>query len=308
MNTVAVGFGLVGDAAAGEPPLAIHPVAHFGRLMERLERATYAPRRINGLSHTVIGVSIAVGVGLALERAVGAFTSTAIAVGICAAGRMLDDEATAIGEMLARGDIDAARVRLPALAGRDPSQLDEHEIARAVVESIAENGVDAVTATACWGAAAGAPGALAHRAVNTLDAMIGHLDERYTRFGWSAARLDDVANYIPARLTAIAITAARPRRARDIWRTIRRDAPRHPSPNAGIVEAAFAAALDVQLGGVNRYDGVVEDRGALGDGRRPEPADIARAVALRRQSTIVLVAGLVAVQAATQCAVRRRNR
>ena len=156
---------------------------------------------------------------------------------------------------------------------------------RAVVETVAENTVDAVTAPLWWATIGGAPAVLAHRAINTLDAMVGHRNERYRQFGWASARADDVVNWIPARLTAVAVAAVRPRRAAAIARTVRRDAPRHPSPNGGVVEAAFAAALDVRLGGTNTYGDVVEDRGTLGDGRPPTPDDGVAAIRLARDAT-----------------------
>src|SRR5262249_41107178 len=156
----------------------------------------------------------------------------------------------------------------------------EKEVARAAVESVAENTVDAVVAPALWAALAGAPGVLAYRAVNTLDAMVGHRSTRYARFGWASARLDDAANWVPARVTAALVAAARPARAAAIASAVRHQAPAHPSPNAGVAEAAFAAALGVRLGGRNAYGDRVELRPALGDGPPPAPADVARAVRL----------------------------
>ena len=147
---------------------------------------------------------------------------------------------------------------------------------------------------ALWAAVAGAPGTLGYRATNTLDSMVGHHSERYENYGWASARLDDVLNYVPARVTAALVVACRPHRASAVARTVVRDAPRHPSPNAGVAEAAFAAALDVQLGGTNRYGERVEDRARLGDGRYPEPGDIARAVDLSQDVTVVLTALLAA--------------
>ena len=191
--------------------------------------------------------------------------------------------------------------------GRDPTQLDAVQIARACVESLAENTSDAVVAPLLWGAAAGIPGLLGYRAVNTLDAMVGHRSPRYLRFGWAAARLDDGANWLPARLagvlTALAapLVGGSPGRARD---TVRSDAGRHPSPNAGVVEAAFAGALDVRLGGVNVYAGEVEDRGTLGRGRTVVPADIARAARLARLvSAASALLAVVARLAVTRLAV-----
>src|SRR5690606_15478706 len=141
------------------------------------------------------------------------------------------------------------REALPALVGRDPTHLDASEISAAVIESLAENTVDAVIAPAFWGLIAGAPGAWSYRAVNTMDAMVGHRSDRYLRFGWSSARLDDLANLVPARLTAALVMLCRPRQTRAVTTAVRRDGRKHPSPNAGVAEAAFAAALGVQLGG-----------------------------------------------------------
>ena len=153
-------------------------------------------------------------------------------------------------------------------------------MARAVVESVAENTVDAVVAPAWWAALGGAPGALGYRAVNTMDAMVGYRDDRYLHYGWASARLDDIAAFVPARLTAVLVAGVRPRAAPAIWWAVRTQAPSHPSPNAGVAEAAFAAALDIRLGGVNRYGHSIEDRPALGTGRGVEPSDIGRAVKL----------------------------
>jgi adenosylcobinamide-phosphate synthase len=197
-----------------------------------------------------------------------------------------------IGDALVREDLDAARAALPSLVGRDPSGLDEKEIARAAVESVAENTVDAIVAPACWAVAAGAPGVLAHRAVDTLDSMVGYRSPRYRRFGWASARADDAMAFVPARVTAALVAAARPQVARTVWQTVRRDAAAHPSPNAGVAEAAFAAALGLRLGGENRYGDQLELRPPMGDGRPPEATDIARAVDLSRHVTWLLTGAL----------------
>jgi adenosylcobinamide-phosphate synthase len=198
-------------------------------------------------------------------------------------GRSLGREAEAVSGHLAERDLPAARRRLTHLVGRDTDALDESEISRAVIESVAENTSDAVVAPLLAGAFAGVPGLLVYRAANTLDAMVGHRGERYDRFGRASARLDDLLNLVPSRVAALLAATLAPavggdtKRALDVWR---RDAPHHPSPNAGPVEAAFAGALDVQLGGVNMYSDRVEDRHTLGDGRAVEPEDIARSVRL----------------------------
>ena len=232
--------------------------------------------------------------------------STTVATYLSVAGRMLTETASAIGSSLDRGDLDAARALLPSLVGRDPSALDEHGIARAVVESVAENTVDAVVAPACWAALGGAPGVLAHRAANTMDAMVGHRSRRYERFGWASARLDDLLNWVPARVTAGLVMMARPANARDVCRVVARDASHHPSPNAGVAEAAFAGALGVRLGGVNRYGERVEHRAEMGDGQPPTVADIGRAVDLSTDVARLLAAALLTTAGALTIAGRSR--
>jgi adenosylcobinamide-phosphate synthase len=284
MALAAVG-GLVVDQLFGEPPVRAHPVVWYGSAMGRVEHFCYADRRSNGAVFVAIGVGLGVGTGLILRRTVGTHAATVLASAVCAAGNMLDDEAATVARMLETGDLAAARQRVGSLVGRSTDELDASGISRAVIESVAENCVDAVTASLFWATVAGAPGVLAHRAINTLDAMVGHHNERYEHFGWASARLDDLVNYLPARLTALAVGVARPSSASTVFRIVGRDAHQHPSPNGGIVEAAFAAALDVRLGGTNSYGDVSEDRGTLGDGPPPNARSVAHAVRLRRHAT-----------------------
>ena len=214
--------GIALDRLLGEPPPTVpHPVALLGSMLDRLERRTYADDRAAGVRHTAAGILV----GALAGRLIG---STAIVTATCVAGRMLADTATAIGLDLERGDVDAARASLPALVGRDPSALDAKGISRAVVESVAENTVDAIVAPALWAAALGAAGAGAHKAASTLDSMVGHRTERYERFGWASARLDDALAFVPARATAVLVATVRPRRVRDVVGIVRRDAPSHP--------------------------------------------------------------------------------
>jgi adenosylcobinamide-phosphate synthase len=197
-----------------------------------------------------------------------------------------------MADALEAGDVPEARTRLPHLCGRDPSTLDEAELARATVESVAENTSDAVVAPLAWGAIAGLPGLLGYRAVNTLDAMVGHRSARYRDFGTASARLDDLANLGPSRATAALTVILAPRvggGTGEALRTWLRDGRRHPSPNAGQCEAAMAGALGVRLGGRNVYQGRVEERPVLGDGRPPAVADIRRAA---RLSAVVGAAAL----------------
>ena len=279
--------GLLADRVLGEPPPELHPVAGFGQLMGTVERGLYRDAVGPGAVFAATGL----GLGLVAGRVA---HSTALGVAMSAAGRMLRQEARVIEGRLGHGDLDGARTRLHSLCGRDSRELDHSGMAAAVIESLAENTVDAVVAPALWATALGAPGALGYRAINTMDAMVGHHSPRYERFGSKAARLDDAANFVPARVTAALVAAVCTRRAVAVGRAVRRDAPAHPSPNAGVAEAAFAAALGVELGGPLRYGDRVEDRPRLGDGPRPGPADITRAVRLADQVELALV-GLLAL-------------
>ena len=277
-----VATGVALDRALGEPPTPVHPVAGFGTAMSALEHRWWADDRRRGVAHLAVGAGSAAAIGALLNRIIRSpFAATAVATTLATGGRMLGDTALTIGDALSAGDLDAARDRLPGLVGRDPTGLEASEIARAAIESVAENTVDAVVAPLLWGAIGGAQGVFAHRAVNTLDAMVGHHSARYEQFGWASARADDVVNWVPARVAAGLVATVRPSAARAIAYAVVHDAPAHPSPNGGVIEAAYAAALGIRLGGTNRYADRAEHRGVLNPrGRRPEPADIARAVAL----------------------------
>lgn len=279
--------GLLGDLLLGDPRRG-HPVAAFGRAAAAVERALWRDHRGWGALHTAVCAGGAAGAALLATRAVrrspaASVALTAAATWTVVGGTSLGREARAIAAALQAGDVEAARARLPHLCGRDPQSLDAPGIARAVVESVSENTSDAVVGALVWGALAGVPGLVAFRAVNTLDAMVGHRSPRHLRYGWASARLDDVAGWPGARLTAaLAVVAGgAPRAATRAWRS---DAAKHPSPNAGPVEASFAGALGVRLGGTLAYGGRVEHRPVLnGDGRAVEVADIERAVRLSRR-------------------------
>ncbi len=304
-------LGYAADLLFGDPR-RWHPVAGFGRLACALERATYAPRRRRGVLHEGVLVGGAVLSGVALERLRTAWRLPVVSVVTWAVlgGRSLTREAEAIHRLLTGGDIVGARCRIRNLVGRDPAGLSADELARACVESVAENGADAVVSPLFWGAVAGIPGLLGYRAVNTLDAMVGHRTDRYSEFGWAAARLDDVANWLPARLTVAVTSLASGSfpRACAVYAVVRRDAAGHPSPNAGSVEAAFAAALDRQLGGLNRYEGVSQNRGLLGDGPPVKPADVPRAARLHRRIGAVALVTVVGGRLLIRAGARRRRR
>ena len=278
--------GLALDRLAGEPP-AGHPVAAFGRLMAAAEERLWHDSRGWGTAFAAGGVGLGAAAGAMLA-------STALATGVAVAGRALAVEARAVAAALAAGDLGCAQARLPALCGRDPEVLDDKGVARAAVESVAENTVDAIVAPAFWAALGGAPGVGAYRAANTLDAMVGHRSPRHLRFGWAAARLDDAANWVPARLTAVLVAAVRPGAAGEVAAVLRHP-PSHPSPNAAVSEGAFAAALGVRLGGDTVYRGRVDPRPTFGSGRAPDASDIEAAVRLSADVTAALAAGLAAL-------------
>jgi adenosylcobinamide-phosphate synthase len=286
--------GWLADRALGDPRRG-HPVAGFGWLAERLEAVLWRDRRAAGAAYVgalVVGPAAA---AWALQRRLGpggraAFL--ALVTWAALGSRSLGCEAAGVARAVARGDLDEARRRLPALCGRDPSALGAAQLCRAAVESVAENTADAVVAPLLWAAAAGPAGVVAYRCANTLDAMVGHRSPRYERFGWAAARLDDAMTWLPARVTALLTAACAPLAggsARAALRVLRRDGADHPSPNAGRCEAAFAGALGVRLGGEVRYGERVEVRGRLGDGPLPTPSDVHRAI---RLSVAVEVAAL----------------
>jgi adenosylcobinamide-phosphate synthase len=278
--------GFVADRVLGDPQ-RFHPVAGFGRVAAALEVRLYSPTRVRGAAYAGLLTGTTVASGLLLDRAsrrnpllhgaLAAATTWAVL-----GGTSLEREARAVSDLLAEDRLVDARQRLTHLVGRDTSELDEGEIVRAVVESVAENTSDAVVAPLLLGGVLGVPGLLGYRAANTLDAMVGHRSERYLRFGWAAARLDDLLNLPGARLTALLVVLLGPEPSQALA-TWRRDAAGHPSPNAGPVEASFAGALGVRLGGTNRYGSLTEHRHVLGSGRAPVRKDIDRAVALARR-------------------------
>ncbi|MEB3982451.1 cobalamin biosynthesis protein [Mycobacterium sp. 663a-19] len=282
--------GYLADLALGDPARG-HPVALFGRAAAALERVTYRDTKAAGAVHVGLVVGAVGLLGAAVQSAAArrgppwSIAATAAATWICLGGTSLAHTGVAMSRLLERGDIEGARRLLPSLCGRDPDRLDGPGLTRAALESVAENTSDAQVTPLLWAAAGGAPAVLAYRAINTLDSMIGYRSPRYIRFGWAAARLDDVANYAGARATAGLVALCAPLvsgSASGALRAWRADASRHPSPNAGVVEAAFAGALRVRLGGPTQYRHELQIRPTLGDGPQPTVADLRRAVALSR--------------------------
>jgi adenosylcobinamide-phosphate synthase len=283
----------------GDPPRG-HPVALFGSGAAALERLTYADSRSAGALHTGALLGALGVLGVAVERtargrgagwtAVATAATTFVALG----GTSLSRTGQQMVSLLAARDVAGARRLLPSLCGRDPAALDAAGLARAALESVAENTCDAHVAPVLWATVGGLPAVLVYRGANTLDAMIGNRSPRYVRFGWAAARFDDAANLVAARVTALLVAACAPvvgGSPSEALRAWRRDAARHPSPNAGVVEAAFAGALGVRLGGPTQYAHELEIRPTLGDGRAPEVSDLARGVRLSRivQAAVVVI-------------------
>jgi adenosylcobinamide-phosphate synthase len=293
--------GYLADLALSDPKRG-HPVAVFGRAAAGLERVTYRDARVSGALHVGLAVGAVGLLGTVIQRAAArrgrlwSVAATAAATWASLGGTSLARTGLQMAALLDRDDVEAARRLLPSLCGRDPARLDGSGLTRAALESVAENTSDAQVAPLLWAAVGGTPAVLGYRAVNTLDSMIGHRSPRYARFGWAAARLDDLANYVGARVTAMLVAACAPLvggSPSDALRTWRRDAGRHPSPNAGVVEAAFAGALGVRLGGPTQYLHELQIRPTLGNGPAPSVADLRRAVALSR--AVQAAAALLAV-------------
>ncbi len=303
--------GYVADLAIGDPRHG-HPVAGFGRLALQVEARLYAPSRARGAAFAVALVAVpAAATELAARTLRGRGVILLVLTWASLGGRSLAREARRIGSLLEAGDLVGARAALPALVGRDPERLDVVGVSRAVVESLGENTSDAVVGPLLWGALAGPAGVVAYRTANTLDAMVGHRDHQYLKFGWAAARLDDTMSWAAAR-AGMALTAACAPLAGGssvaAWRCARCDGAAHPSPNAGRMEAAFAGALGVTLGGPLSYAGRVEYRPRLGHGRPPAPADIPRAARLSLGVGAVTALLCATAREALLCAIARARR
>lgn len=275
------------DLAIGDPRRLPHPVVGMGAVITRLERAwnrgsPRVRRRLGALmtALVVVGSALLAWGAIALLGRLHpwlGWLAQGWLLASCLAIRGLRDAALAVASPLARGDLPAARRALAMIVGRDTEGLAEGEVTRGAVETVAENSVDGITAPLLFALLGGAPLAVAYKAINTLDSMVGYRSERYRDFGRASARLDDVANWLPARLTALTLwlgarglaLGGQTFHARGALAATRREAPRHPSPNSGWPEAMVANLLGVQLGGTNRYRGEVSERARLGTPREP---------------------------------------
>ena len=294
-------LALAVDAAIGWPSALYrvvgHPVGGFARLIEACERrwndhaCGESFRRIAGVVTVLILIVFAGGAGFLIEYGLMLWLGkwAWIGVAICAAPglaqRSLHDHVLPVIRALAAGDLEEARRAVSMIVGRDTAALDEAGVSRAAIESLSESFCDGVVAPFFWLLLLGLPGIWAYKAINTADSLIGHREERWRAFGWAAARADDVANLIPARLSGIAICLAGLRG----WRAMMCDASKHASPNAGWPEAAMAGAIGIRLAGPIAYDGVVHDKPWIGDGRVDAGAgDIRRALAVYRRACLLL--------------------
>ncbi|CAM4505237.1 adenosylcobinamide-phosphate synthase CbiB [Paenibacillus typhae] len=278
------------DRLIGDPRSLPHPVVLMGKAISALERAIRRfVRKPRSLKRAGVLLPLLVAGGSWLVTAVLlwllsqispwlALAAEAWLISTTIASKGLKDAGMAVYAELKKGDLPAARLALGMIVGRDTAQLDSPEIVRGTVETVAENIVDAIISPLLYALLGGAPLAMAYRAVNTLDSMVGYKNDKYINLGWASARLDDVANYIPARITALLLTLSAWLLRLDwrrCWQMVRRDARLHPSPNSGYPESAVAGALGIRLGGVNVYHGVASFRAYMGEPLRSlEPDDI----------------------------------
>jgi adenosylcobinamide-phosphate synthase len=302
-------LAIVVDVAIGWPPALYarigHPVGGFARLIGWAETRMNRPelssavRRIGGILTMAIVVAVAIGVAWAAAAVARLLLGPAawIAVGLMAAPglaiRSLYDHVVPVARALESADLDTARTRVAMIVGRDVPALDEAGVARAAIESLAESVCDGVVAPLFWLVVAGLPGLWAYKAINTADSLIGHREDRWRAFGWAAARTDDLANLIPARISGVLLAIA----GNGGWRTMLRDAGKHASPNAGWPEAAMAGALGLRLAGPIAYDGMTVDKPHIGTGRTDATAvDLRAALGIYRRTCLLLlvIAGALA--------------
>jgi adenosylcobinamide-phosphate synthase len=313
--TIALG-GLLIEALFGYPDRVLgaigHPVIWIGRLIAQLDLMLNRPdrsqayRRVAGILTLLVAILVAAVPSWAIERALLRWSlglvATAVAASTLIAQRSLHQHVAAVAAALEQHGLEAGRAAVSRIVGRDPERLDAFAVARAAIESLAENFSDGIVAPAFWLMVGGLAGGAAYKAINTADSMIGHLTDRHAAFGHAAARLDDLVNLPASRLAAILIVAAAMitpgATASGAWQAVRHDAARHRSPNAGYPEAAMAGALGLALAGPRTYGGVLVEDALMGAGRREATAaDIRAALRLYRRADALLIvlAGLLAL-------------
>ncbi|MEW5766426.1 MAG: adenosylcobinamide-phosphate synthase CbiB [bacterium] len=294
------------DLGIGDPHWMPHPVRTIGRIIERgegLSRSLFLSEKKAGICLTLFVVGMVYGLThllLFLSLGFSSFLYHLVNVGLIfttLSVRSLGEAGLGVYRALERGGLSQARSQVATLVGRDTGALNEAEVVRAGVESVAENTVDGVIAPLFYAFLGGAPLALAYKAINTLDSMVGYKNERYAQFGWASAKLDDLANFIPARIAGLILPLAAGLTGQAGIRsvkTILRDRKNHPSPNAGIPEAAVAGALGVQLGGLNYYQGLPSARPLIGDRINPlSPIRIKETVYIMYAASLLFVAMII---------------
>jgi adenosylcobinamide-phosphate synthase len=299
-------LALLIEATAGYPERVLraigHPVIWIGRLISVLDRTLNRPdsayRKPAGFLALFVIVAVPAVSACAAERVLLllplGFVSVAVLASSLVAQRSLYQHVERVADALEREGLEGGRIAVSQIVGRDPQSLDEAGVARAAIESLAENFSDGVVAPAFWLAAGGLAGGAAYKAINTADSMIGHKSEKYRDFGYASARLDDFVNLPASRLSALLIAGAAAMTDRAAawraWEAVKRDARRHRSPNAGWPEAAMAGALGLSLAGPRAYGGVMVDDAFMGDGRREADAqDIRAALMLYRRADVLLI-------------------
>lgn len=300
-HLIAIGLAFFIDDLIGDPPTRFHPVRLIGSLIAFLERKLNREkgRKAKGILMVIIVVSVVFALSyfvvsfLYFIHPVAGIAGEGMIIAATIACRNLKEAAEDVYLPLKEGNMAEAREKLSWIVGRDTDQLDEGEIVRAAVETVAENTSDGVTAPLFWAFIGGAPLAAVYRAINTCDSMAGYKNERFIDFGWASARLDDVVNYIPSRLTGmIMIIVNKPMiiKRKDVWKQLFTDGKKHPSPNSGWLEGAMAALLGVQLGGVNYYKGIPSYREKIGISRVPlEKEHIIRANRILTKTTVMFI-------------------
>jgi adenosylcobinamide-phosphate synthase len=288
---------LLVEAALGYPQWLLsrigHPVTWAGRLIVAMDRHWNRGgyQLGGGIAAMLMLLLVGAGFGWAIERLAAGWAGTLVVILIATTGlaqRSLWNHVAAVADPLDRGQLDAARTALSRTVGRDTAVLDENGVAAAAIETLAESFCDGIAAPAVWFLALGLPGLFAFKCISTADSMIGHRDARYELFGKASAMMDDVLNWVPARIAAVLICLA----GGGGWRIMRRDGRNHLSPNAGWPESAMAGALGVKLGGGAFYGGEWTGRQTLGEGPRPGPADLRRALRVYLRALVLLWLGV----------------
>lgn len=289
------------DRIVGDPPTWPHPVKWIGSLISKLDKILNKGRRRKLKGFIMVSIVLIIVFSLTLFVTILAYhihqwvgiIIEALLISTTIAQKSLQDAALEVYHPLAQGKLDEARLKLSYIVGRDTDELDESEMTRGAVETVAENTSDGVTAPLFWALLGGASFAFIYRAVNTCDSMVGYKNERYEEFGYASAKLDDLLNWIPSRLTGHMMIFVNPSYVCGKLQTrqlLLRDAKKHPSPNSGWCEAAAAALLGVQLGGRNTYKGVVSNRALMGDATRPlQCADILKANRILRRTSFAFL-------------------